>query len=45
MAQQPNITSISDNKATHNHNYQDTPNINLIIVSLPGEEDNNDNEP
>jgi hypothetical protein len=45
MAQQPNIASISDNKATYDHNYQDTPDIDLTIVSLSGKEDNNDNEP
>jgi hypothetical protein len=45
MAQQPNVASISDNKATHDHDYQDTPNIDPTMVSLPGEEDNNDNKP
>jgi hypothetical protein len=45
MAQQPNVASISDDEATHDHDYQDTPDIDPTMVSLSGEEDNNDNEP
>jgi hypothetical protein len=45
MAQQPNVASISDDEATHDHDYQDTLDIDPTMVSLLGEEDNNDNEP